>query len=268
MTAPELVIADYSQWQGVVHPSSTQVVIIRAHNGYQPDPDFGANRAAAHAAGCPAVGIYQYLVAARSPAVQALELLRLIGGLAPNEWLICDLESGIPAEQWARWRSWRLPVVKATARIPWLYSGLAFAEAAHLDPDWLAAYGQAEPALPHKLWQYTDRYPWPWGPSDASLFHGSLPEFLAEAGITLPGPVVPAVTKEDPMAQKTFVAHTPGGEYLVDIDSRLVAHIGAAETGTAFTAGPSPTSLGLPYVAADAATLKAIVTGTPVDQIV
>lgn len=267
MAGPELVIADYSQWQGVVHPPAGQVVIIRAHSGYGPDPDFAANRAAAHAAGCPVVGIYQYLAADRDPALQATELLQLIGRLADDEWLICDLEVGA-GDQQPRWQAWFKVVVTATARRPWLYSGLAFAEAHDLDPDWVAAYGPVEPSIPHKLWQDSDTYPWPWGRSDASVFHGNLAQFLQAAGITLPGPVIPAEAKEDPMGQTTFIAHTPGGEYLVDIGSRLVAHIGDGGTGSAFAATASPTTLGLPYVAADAATLKAIVTGTPVDQIV
>lgn len=267
MSEPELVIADYSQWQGVVHPSSSQVVIIRAHNGYQPDPDFAANRAAAHAAGCPAVGLYQYLPANVDANTAAGELLSEVLPLAPNEWLICDLEEG-QGDQQPRWQAWLAHARLATGRNAWLYSGLAFAEAHDLDPDWVAAYGPAEPTIPHKLWQYTDRYPWPWGPSDASVFHGALPQFLAASCIILPGPIVAAQPKEDPMAQTTFIAHTPNGEYLVDIATRLVAHIDDGPTGTAFTGTPSATSLGLPFVAADAGTLKNIVTGTPVDQIV
>lgn len=263
----DLVIADFSQWQGVVHPPAGQVVIIRAHNGYVADPDFVANRAAAHAAGCPAVGLYQYLPANLDAGSAAAFLVSTTRPLGINEWLICDLEEG-QGDQQPRWQAWHDETASATGRRPWLYSGLAFAHAHDLDPDWVAAYGQTEPTMPHKLWQDTDRYPWPWGASDASIFHGTLPEFLAAAGIALPGPIVPALSKEDLMAQITFIAHTPGGEYLVDIGSRLVAHIGDGGTGSAFAAPASPTSLGLPYVAADAATLKAIVTGTPADQIV
>lgn len=267
MTGPELVVADYSQYQGVVRPPAGQVVIIRAHNGYAPDVDFAANRANAHAAGCPAVGLYQYLPANVDAGAAAAVLVTTIDRLGPNEWLICDLEEG-QGDQQPRWQAWHDEAVSATGRAPWLYSGLAFAEAHDLDPDWLADYAPAEPAMAHKLWQDTDAYPWPWGRSDASVFHGTLPEFLAAAGITLPGPVVPARTLEDPMAQLTFVGHTDKAEYLVNIPLRLVALIGAGATGSAFTDAASATSLGLPYVACDAVTLRNITTGTPADQIV
>lgn len=191
-----LVIADYSEFQGAVHPAANQVVIIRAHNGYRADYHWAENRANAHAAGCPAVGIYQYLAAERDPAAQAGELLQLIGRLQPNEWLICDLEEGAGDEQ-PRWKAWRTTVMAATGRPPWLYSGLSFSEGHNLDPDWLAAYQGTEPtALAHKLWQDSDVYPWPWGRADASVFDGTLPEFLAAAGIGLPEPVSPAPTQE------------------------------------------------------------------------
>lgn len=184
-----LTIADYSEYQGEVHPPANQVVIIRAHNGYRADDYFLKNRADAHAAGCPAVGIYQYGVTDRDPAAQAVDLLRTIGRLAPNEWLICDLEEGAGDEQ-PRWIAWRNTILAATNRQPWLYSGLAFAAAHDLQPDWLAAYQPNEPTVPHRLWQSTDAYPWPWGKGDASVFDGTLPQFLASVGIDLPGPVI------------------------------------------------------------------------------
>lgn len=266
MSGPELVIADYSQYQGVVHPSSTQVVIIRAHNGYTPDPYFEANRAAAHAAGCPAVGLYQYLAPDRDAGVQAAELLHVIGRLAANEWLICDLESG-GGDQQPRWQNWRTVIRGAIGwPPPWLYSDLAFAEAHDLDPQWVAAYGPNEPTLPHKLWQDTDAYPWPWGPSDASIFHGTLPQFLTAVGIALPGPVVPAKPKE-PQPMPPFVAHTTAGAYIVDVPTRLVAKVATPASGSSLT-GPAPAGLGWPYVAVDADTLRNIATGTPIDQIV
>lgn len=226
-----MIIADYSQWQGVVTPAAGSVVIIRAHSGYGPDPDFAANRAAAHRVGCPAVGIYQYLAADRDPAVQASELLQLIGHLAGDEWLICDLEAG-GGDQQPRWATWRLSVTTGTAgRQPWLYSGLSFADAHDLDPQWVAAYGPNEPTIAHRLWQNTDTYPWPWGASDASVFHGTLPEFLAAAGIVSAEtaasiqPARPAASpppiKEDPAmvlandGHAQYVVTTAGDGHLV-----------------------------------------------------
>lgn len=202
-----LVIADYSEWQGVVHPPAGQVVIIRAHNGLRADRDFAHNRALAHDAGCPAIGLYQYLVAGQDAAYQARLLILAIGSLAPNEWLICDIEEGQGDEQ-PRWQAWEQVVLSSTGRPGWLYSGLSFVAAHDLQaPDWVAAYGQGEPTVPHKLWQYTDRYPWPWGPGDASVYDGTLPQFLAQLGMPVdpadvvsaqPKPAPPVPAKEDP----------------------------------------------------------------------
>lgn len=179
----DLIVADYSQYQGTVTPPAGQVVIIRAHNGMVPDSCFAANRAAAHRAGCPAVGIYQSLPAAVDAYAGAKLFAATTGLLAPNEWPILDLEDGAGNLQ-ARWQMWRGVIMAMLGRVAWLYSGLAFAQAHDLDPDWVAAYGQAEPTIPHKLWQDTDTYPWPWARSDASVFHGSLAQFLAATGIS------------------------------------------------------------------------------------
>lgn len=264
MTGPELVIADYSQWQGVVKPPPGQIVIIRAHNGYVPDPDFAANRANAHAAGAPAVGLYQYLAAdpaAGSVTAQAAELLQLVGQLAANEWLICDLETG-QGNEFVLWWAWRGCVLLATKRVPWLYSGLAFAQVHDLDPDWVAAYGQAEPTIPHKLWQDTDTYPWPWGPSDASVFHGTLPEFLAAAGITLPGPVVPAQPKEETMAPGVVIETTDTNrQFTHNFETGKVSEITSTEFGSGLSAPAGPAGCGWPVIKATQADVDNLVRG-------
>ncbi|MCU4184034.1 hypothetical protein K6U06_06655 [Acidiferrimicrobium sp. IK] len=219
-----LTIADYSEFQGVVRPDGQQVVIVRAHNGWRPDNDFVANRAAAHAAGCAAVGLYQYLVAGRDAAQQAAELCDLIGTLAPNEWLICDLEEGQGDEQ-PRWQAWDLVVVARFGRPGWLYSGEAFAAAHDLHPDWDAAYQPGEPPQPHKLWQDTDAYPWPWGRSDASVYDGSLAQFLVDTGITttpatsagLNPPEVPEVLLiRDPQSGACYLTNGVAKTYIGD----------------------------------------------------
>jgi hypothetical protein len=191
-----LVIADVSQYQGVVHPTGPDPIIVRGHNGYSSDPDFAANRAAAHAAGCAAVGIYQYLPANVDAASAARALMSAVGVLAAIEWLICDLETGNGDEQ-PRWQAWNSTARSLTGgRLDWLYGGAYFAATHDLHPDWIAAYQAKAPAGSYKLWQYTDRQPWPWGRSDASVFAGSLAEFLIAAGITtVPvAPVPPANT--------------------------------------------------------------------------
>jgi hypothetical protein len=225
-----ITIADYSEFQGEVHPSGNQVVIVRAHNGWRADAYFARNRADAQTAGCPAVGIYQYLAAGRDPAAQAVDLLRTIGRLSSNEWLICDLEEGA-GDQQARWQQWRQTVMTATNRPPWLYSGQAFAAAHDLDPDWLANYRGSEPAAPaHRLWQNSDTYPWPWGKGDASVFDGSLPEFLAAAGIDLP-PVTPAPKEPDMPASHVLRDPTTGGLWVAMPDGGIANYDGAPFLG-------------------------------------
>lgn len=203
-------LADFSEFQGVVHPNGQQAVILRAHNGWRADYDFAANRAAAHAAGCQAVGLYQYLPASVDAAAAAKALLTLIGTLEANEWLICDLEEGNGDEQ-PRWQAWDGVVIAATKRAPWLYSGAAFAQAHNLHPDWVAAYQNNEPLAPHKMWQNTDTYPWPWGKSDGSVFDGTLPEFLAATGITAGVSAAEIKTATQPAAT---AATTDGGNML------------------------------------------------------
>jgi hypothetical protein len=197
-----LTIADVSQWQGRVRPNGPNPIIIRGHSGYGIDPDFAANRAAAHAAGCAAVGIYQYLPATMNPADAARALISAVGQLAANEWLGCDLEAG-GGDQQPRWQTWNATIAATYHRLNWMYSGLAFAAAHDLHPDWVAAYQAHEPAGTWKLWQNTDAYAWPWGRSDASVFQGSLAEFLIAAGITTSpvAPVPPAAAP--PLAKVT-----------------------------------------------------------------
>lgn len=178
-----VVIADYSEFQGVVHPNNQQVVIIRAHNGWRADNDWAANRQAAHDAGCKAVGIYQYLPQSVDAATASNELCALVGTLASNEWLICDLEEGSGNEQ-PRWQAWDTAAKGHFNRLNWLYSGAAFSTAHDLHPDWVAAYQWSEPTGNFKLWQNTDNYPWPWSKGDASIFNGTIGQFLAEAGVT------------------------------------------------------------------------------------
>lgn len=246
-----LIIADYSEFQSEVHPPADQIVIIRAHNGWRPDNYFLQNRADAHQAGCPAVGIYQYLPANVDPAAAASQLLQLIGKLAPDEWLICDLEEGAGNQQ-SRWQRWRAPILQATSRTPWLYSGLAFSAAHNLQPDWVAAYQPNEPGVPHKLWQDTDVYPWPWGKGDASVFDGNLPEFLASVGITVPEPITPAPptpSQEDDMPDRLYAIQSqPSGKWhIFNLDEGWRIPLDEGSDGSAATDAP-PNGLGLPVI--------------------
>jgi hypothetical protein len=185
-----LIVPDISEYQGTPSLAGLPAVIIRAHNGYRPDNSFAANRAAAHAAGCQAVGLYQYLLAGADPVAQAQLLLATVGPLQPGEWLICDLEESLEAgdDQQPRWQAWQQTVAPHTPTA-WLYTYLSFAQAHNLTPDWVADYSTTEPSSPHLLWQNTDAYQWPWGRSDASIFHGDISQLVQLVNPPPPAPV-------------------------------------------------------------------------------
>ena len=175
--------------------------IIRAcYGASHPDKAFANLRAAA--SGFPFLGIYQYLVAGQDAAAQARAFVKIVGHLGPHEVAILDLEEGA-GNQAARAAAWATVVDKAfsLASLPlnrrsWLYSGEAFAEEHGLAPifagarhTWVAAYGPAEPALGHTLWQCTNGKDgihvtdWPGaGKCDTSLYHGTLTQLAALAG--------------------------------------------------------------------------------------
>jgi hypothetical protein len=66
--------------------------------------------------------------------------------------------------------------------VEWTYSGLAFARAHLADKvDWVAAYGQSEPADAHTLWQFTDKQNFAGigTPCDGSVFNGTIDQLIA-----------------------------------------------------------------------------------------
>ncbi|HSZ38454.1 MAG TPA: hypothetical protein VK817_00705 [Trebonia sp.] len=175
---PDLADALYLQW--------SQAIVIRAAYGDQHDDQAwygGARRDTLHQLGARFIGIYQYLVAGQDGAAQADAMHRLVGALRPGEVLIADFEEG----QHAMLTAWydRMILLYGTGIRPflWTYSGLFFAEAQGAAPvEWVAAYGQAEPAVPHKLWQFTSSFPVPGvGSADASIFHGTIDQLAALA---------------------------------------------------------------------------------------
>jgi len=171
-------------------------IVIRAAYGVTPDRAWyaGARRAALHAGGAQFVGIYQYLVADQDPVEQADALGALIGALRPGEKILCDIEEGTGSQQ-ARWMRWAGRIAQL-GDDPWDYSGAFFAAEHGLQPvDWIASYGSAEPAAPHKLWQCSDAYNIPGvGHADLSIFHGSQAQLTAQAyrGAGPPKPPPPA----------------------------------------------------------------------------
>jgi hypothetical protein len=187
-SGPVVLLADCSEFQPDIADAAylrwSKAIVFRAMYGTTVDRAWygGARRDALHAGGALFTGIYQYLAAGQDAAAQAHALVSLVGNLRPGEKLICDLEEGPAGQQAARWRQWSAVITAAygAAADPWLYSGLSFAAAAGLDPQWEAAYRATEPGGNHLLWQFTDAYPVPGvGTADCSRFNGTTGELAA-----------------------------------------------------------------------------------------
>ena len=201
---PDLVDARYLAW--------SKAIVIRAMYGDQHDDGAwygGQRRALLHQGGARFVGLYQYLVAGQDAAAQARAFVSLVGKLQPGELPICDLEEG-SGNQWARWQTWKTIVADGLGITPWLYSGLYFASAHGLLPEWVAAYGQAEPAVPHLMWQFTAGFNVPGiGTCDCSVFHGTIDQLAAHAYGGKPPPPPPPVQPPVPAWQETMMNTLP-----------------------------------------------------------
>lgn len=195
---PAVLLADVSEWEpdiaDVVYLEWSKAVVIRAAYGDAHDDLAwygGARRDTLHQLGARFVGIYQYLVSGEDGAAQADAMHRLVGALRPGEILCPDFEEVTAAEAKAgthamltAWYNRMILLYGAGIRpYLWTYSGLNFAEAQGAAPvDWVAAYGQAEPTVPHKLWQFTSSFPVPGvGAADCSVFHGTIGQLAALA---------------------------------------------------------------------------------------
>jgi hypothetical protein len=196
------LLADVSGFQpdvdDPVYLAWSKAVVVRAMYGADMDDGAwygGARREALHAGGAVFVGIYQFLVPGQDGATQARALARLLGPLRPGELPIADLETGA-GDQAAVWEAWRAEILAAYPQLartpaggPWLYSGLDFAAARGLRPQWVAAYQADEPGVPHQMWQFTAAYPVPGiGTCDCSVYHGTAGQLAA---LTVPAPVTP-----------------------------------------------------------------------------
>ena len=202
VAAPKVLLADISEFQPDINDGTyllwSKAVIIRAAYGARHDDRAwygGQRRDLLHAGGARFTGIYQYIVAGQDPVTQARELVRLVGALRPGEKIIGDIEEG--AGNQARRRDlWAAAITHGLGDDPWIYSGLNYAAAHGLAPaEWVAAYQPAEPAAPHRLWQFTDSFQVPGvGRCDCSVFHGTIDQ-LAALGHQPPRPA----TQEDDM---------------------------------------------------------------------
>jgi hypothetical protein len=200
-----VLLADISQFQPDIADAAylrwSQAIVIRAMYGAAMDDGAwygGTRRAALHAGGCRFLGLYQYLTAFQDAAQQAQALVRMLGPLRPGEIPICDLEEGAGGQQ-GRWQAWQRVMLDAYPQLratplgrPLLYSGLDFAAAAGLDPDWVAAYQPLPPPGTYLLWQFTDSAAIPGvGVADCSIFDGTISDL-----VTL---ISPATAQEDDM---------------------------------------------------------------------
>lgn len=196
--APVVFLADVSEFQPEIADPAylawSKAIVIRAMYGDAHDDQAwygGQRRALLHQGGVRFLGIYQYLVAGQDVAAQARAFVSLVGKLQPGELPICDLEEG-SGNQWPRWETWKGIVGDALGVSPWLYSGLAFSASHGLIPEWVAAYGQGEPSVPHLMWQFTGTYDVPGiGTCDCSLFHGTIDHLAAYAYGGKPAPPAP-----------------------------------------------------------------------------
>lgn len=183
------LLADFSEFQPEIDDAAylawSLAGIVRAAYGDAHDDRAwygGQRRDFLHAGGIRFLGIYQYVVASQPVAPQADALIRLVGTLRRGEKLIADIEEG-SFSQTARWREWSGLIQDHFGDMPWDYSGLNYAHDHGLQPvNWVAAYGQPEPTVPHDLWQFTDAFQVPGvGVADCSLYHGTIDQLAALA---------------------------------------------------------------------------------------
>src|SRR2546429_4627769 len=98
---PRVLLCDVSEFQSnladAVYLAWSKAIVIRAVYGSAHDDHAwygGQRRALLHAGGARFLGIYAYLVAGQSGAVQAQEFRRLVGAIQPREGFIADLAEG------------------------------------------------------------------------------------------------------------------------------------------------------------------------------
>jgi hypothetical protein len=234
---PAVLLADISEFQpdvaDAVYLAWSPAVVIRAAYGAAHDDGAwygGQRRQRLHDGGARFLGIYQYLVSGQDGAAQADAMHRLVGALRPGEVLTPDFEEGQHAMLTA-WYNRMLTLYGAWIRpYLWTYSGLFFAAAQGAAPvDWVAAYGQAEPTVPHKLWQFTSSFPVPGvGNADCSVFHGRIDQLAALAfqGSTPAPPPPPPAGPGPAFSQPRHVTVNAGDTTVEVVTCEAPAHGG------------------------------------------
>jgi len=194
------LLADVSEFQPDINDAAylawSRAIVIRAAYGANHDDRAwygGDRRKQLHDGGAQFLGIYQYIVAGQDVTAQAREFCRLVGTLRKGEYPLADWEEGA-GNLAGRRAAWNHVVASELGFSPGGgYSGLFFARDHGLAPvEWIAAYQATEPAPPHLLWQFTDRFGVPGvGQADCSVYHGPVTDLAAHA---FGGPVQPPVT--------------------------------------------------------------------------
>ena len=222
-TGPAVLLADLSEFQSnladALYLAWSKAVVIRALYGDAHDDgawNGGQRRALLHAGGARFLGVYQYLVAGQSGAAQARAFRSLVGAIRPGEVFIADFEEGNRGVL-DEWRAEMLALYgQPVAPYLWTYTGLYFGEAQGVLPvEWIAAYGQAEPSTPHRLWQFTDAFQVPGvGSADCSIYHGTIEELAALAyqpstPVPPPAPGPQPQPQPQPTTWEAIVANVP-----------------------------------------------------------
>jgi peptidoglycan hydrolase-like protein with peptidoglycan-binding domain len=182
--------ADISEFQRTINDAAylawSKAIVIRAAYGARHDDRswFGGDRRGQlHDGGVQFLGIYQYITAFEDVTAQAREFCRLIGTLRTGEYPLADWEEG-SGSQSGRRAAWNHVVTTELGFTPGTgYSGMFFARDHGLAPvEWIAAYQGTEPASPHLLWQFTDKFQVPGvGQADCSVYHGPVADLAAHA---------------------------------------------------------------------------------------
>lgn len=193
-------LADGDQYKNSREPDGTNhpVIIMRAtYSITHIDLAYARSMKRAREAGLH-VGHYAYMVANVDAAAQGHFFAHVVAatrGFNVGDSIWCDDEEG-SGNQSPRVQAFLKAAHDALQSVPkeaeGAYSGAAFWQA-HLGSlptgvnRWVAAYGQSDPHLPSEdLWQFTDNQNVPGvaGPCDASIYKGTLSQFLSMIGAT------------------------------------------------------------------------------------
>lgn len=174
------------------------------------DPHFSANRGAAHAQGCSAVGIYHFArPGSTDPVSQAHYFLSHVGARQPGEFAVLDYE--VPPFD----PNWAAAYINTLQQAGWHCAFYTYAGMAAANPTaairqatpfyWPAGYSSNPPSADRwadvgwTLWQHTDgQYGVVDGPWDCSVANPTLLLQLAQASAPVPVPVpTPTPPPED-----------------------------------------------------------------------